>query len=36
MESSLALPGFYPSVEPRLEAGPLSDQTSRVPPEPEP
>lgn len=27
------LPGFYPSVEPRLEAGPLSDQTSPTPPE---
>ena len=27
MESSLALPGFYPSVEPHHEAGPLSDQS---------
>jgi len=27
VESSLALPGFYPSVEPHHEAGPLSDQS---------
>src|SRR5882757_476008 len=26
-ESGYALPGFYPSVEPRYEAGPLSDQS---------